>query len=322
MNKIADNIFTAADDKKIADLMAIDMLSAFDCLVHKILDEKLRLYNFSEKTRKWFTSYLNYRSYYVNVGTKNSEIKTTTDGVPQGSVLGPLIYIIYMNELPEAVKNNEECEDEVHVKEDDDLFGDDCTKCGKVTCYADDCTYVTMARTREENQRNLTRSMEKVADFLISNGMTINPSKTTISEHMVKQKTTRTPGDPPTLLTTLPNGEDKTIIASRFNRLLGGNFQDNLLWRGQLELGKKALLPILRTKIGALKLIARNIPQRGLLYLANGLIISRLVYLLPSMGGGGTCKQFEQSTENNELGSKNSIKQGKEDKGKGLDVRM
>lgn len=80
---------------------------------------------------------------------------------------------------------------------------------------------------------------------------------------MVKQKRTRTPGEPLVLMTSLPNGENKVIEVSRFNRLLGGNLQYNLTWRGHLELGKKALLPILRTKIGALKLIAKNVLQKG-----------------------------------------------------------
>ena len=61
--------------------------------------------------------------------------------------------------------------------------------------------------------------------------------------------------------------------------------QDDLTWRGHLELGEKSLLPILRSKIGALKLLSRNIPYKGRLYLANGLIISHLVYLIPVWGG-------------------------------------
>ena len=200
MNEVVDNINKAANERRIADVMTIDMSAAFDCVRHDVLDKKLAVYNFSEKSRAWFRSYLSFRSHYVSIGTKKSRIKMTQQGVPQGSILGPLIYVIYMNELPAVVKTPEICYNPEHEEdeEDEELFGDNCKACVKMTCYADDCTYVTTASGREENQVNLTRNLDRISDFLTSNGMSINPTKTTISEHMVQQRRTRTPGSPPT----------------------------------------------------------------------------------------------------------------------------
>ena len=78
---------------------------------------------------------------------------------------------------------------------------------------------------------------------------------------MVNKKRAKIRGSPPTLVTKSPSGEDKTVESSRFIRLLGGNLQEDLTRRGQLELGKKLLLPGLRTKIGALKMLVKNIPE-------------------------------------------------------------
>ena len=90
----------------------------------------------------------------------------------------------------------------------------------------------------------------------------------------------RMDSSPRTLVTKLPNGEDKIIESSRIIRLLVGNLQEDLTWRG-----KKSLLPALRSKIGALKLVGKNLSEEGCLCLANGMIISKLLYLLPVWGG-------------------------------------
>ena len=285
MIEVNDDIYEAADARKIAELMTIDQSSAFDCVRYEILEEKLKLYNFSENARKWVMSYLTFRSQYVTIGTRDSVIKPMVQGVPQGSVLGPLLFVIYLNELPTVIKDDIGCNNQSHSRGKDDLFGQDCPNCGRMICYSDDSTYVTASTTREENQTKVIRNHDNITEFLTANGMMMNPTKTTLSEHMVRQRRNVTDGSPPTLVTKLPNGDDKIIQSSRFTRLLGGNIQDDLTWRGQLELGKKALLPILRTKIGALKIIARNVPEKGRLCLANGIIISKLLYLLPTWGG-------------------------------------
>ena len=174
--------------------------------------------------------------------------------------------------------------DPSHNECKDDLFGKDCRECGRIMTYSDDPTFVSQKRSREENQDNISRGLDCISNFLTSNGLHINQKKTTLKEHMVKQKRARMGGIPPFLLTTGTNGEVKRVDVSRYTRILGGNLQDDLSWKYQLETGKKALLPCLRMKIGALKLIAKNIPKKGGLCLVNGIVISKLVYLLPVWG--------------------------------------
>ena len=73
--EIADIIFKAADQNRIAAITTVDKTSAFDCVRADILLEKMRVYNFGEKTVEWFKNFLEYRSEYVTVGGKNSRMK-------------------------------------------------------------------------------------------------------------------------------------------------------------------------------------------------------------------------------------------------------
>ena len=86
-------------------------------------------------------------------------------------------------------------------------------------------------------------------------------SKTCLLEIMVKQKRTCTKGSPPSILTTDADGQDKTIKAGRHLRILGGNLQNNLSWQAHVTSGEKALLPIVRQKLGALRHIGKKSPK-------------------------------------------------------------
>ena len=151
LTQLSDTILQATDANLIATLVTVDESAAFDCVNFKTLDTKLEMYNFDEKTRLWIQNYLKERTQYVEIGVKQSEKMEIQQGVPQGSILGPLVYAIYTNELPEVVKS-EECQDPSH-KNQTKLFGLNCKKCGSVPVYADDATYAVETKTRQESQK-------------------------------------------------------------------------------------------------------------------------------------------------------------------------
>ena len=124
MLQISDTIFEGVNENKIATVFTIDQSSAFDVIDHKILRQKLKLYNFGSSALEWIESYLSHRSHFVSIGTKSSAYNNVTHGVPQGSVLGLILYVIYVNELP-AVVNEDDSGNKEH-SDDEKLFTDNC----------------------------------------------------------------------------------------------------------------------------------------------------------------------------------------------------
>ena len=198
-------------------------------------------------------------------------------------VLGPLLYTIYINELSENVVEDD-CQELVH-KDDKKLFPKNCSKCGQIPSYADDATLTISAKTREENQIKIDKTMSRITTFLNSNQLTINKTKTNILECMVAQKRARLPDTPPELQVIGQNGEQKIIKTQEQIRLLGTNLSRNLGWKDHLESGEKALLPEIRKLLGGLNYTSKQIPISSRILLANGLIMSKFHYAIPLWGG-------------------------------------
>ena len=274
--QLSNTILQATDSNLISTLVTIDESAAFDCVNFKVLNKKLQIYNFDVKTREWMDNYLEDRCQYVEIGVKKSEIMEIHQGVPQGSILGPLLFSIYTNELPEVVRQPE-CEDPAHGK-NAELFGDNCRHCGSVPCYADDATFVVETKNRDLSQKKIEDATTKMKNFLNSQDLCVNMEKTSIIECMVKQKRSRTMGEKPSLSIQKESGEQVTIHPKKHIRLLGMNLEENLAWNSHLLHGEKPVLPALCRQLGALKHISKQISMKSRRVLANGLIVSKILY--------------------------------------------
>ena len=89
----------------MAGMILVDLQKAFDTIDHDILLKKLSAIGFSNHTIGWFKSYVSNRLFRLNL-ENCSDSTNITFGVPQGSILGPLLFLMYVSDMPQAVKSN------------------------------------------------------------------------------------------------------------------------------------------------------------------------------------------------------------------------
>ena len=93
MTRVVSDLLTATDSRTLSVQLSLDISAAFNTLDHRrILDRATDLFDFDGVALKWLSSYLSGRQHYVSVGGRRSPTVTMSSGVPQGSVLGPLLF--------------------------------------------------------------------------------------------------------------------------------------------------------------------------------------------------------------------------------------
>ena len=148
---LQDGIRIDISQGKYAGMVLMDLQKAFDTVDHDILLEKLDSMGFDN--HKWFESYLKGRKQMVVANDVSSETGTVTCGVPQGSILGPLLFLCYVNDMPISVK---------------------C----KLLLYADDSALIISGFDPEKIAEELSRELESCRQWLIDNKLSLHLGKT------------------------------------------------------------------------------------------------------------------------------------------------
>ena len=154
VSEIADNLREAIDNNLYTCGVFIDFSKAFDTVNHEILLKKLESYGIRGMPLKWFTSYLNNRQQYVAIGHTESPRQTMTCGIPQSSTLGPLLFLLYINDLP------------------------NCSETLTFRIFADDTNLFASARDLKSLEILINSELEKVKVWCDVNKLSINFIKT------------------------------------------------------------------------------------------------------------------------------------------------
>ena len=137
-------------------MVMVDFRKAFDLVDHILLLKKLRHYNLSAEAVNWFSSYLLNRKQKVVINNTESATENTVCGVPQGSILGPLLFLLFINDLPLYTNN---------------VSTDLC---------ADDTTLFHIGESQVSIERSLQLALLNLSEWCKLNGMLLNTAKTKV----------------------------------------------------------------------------------------------------------------------------------------------
>lgn len=155
--EMTDQIKMAINNQEMFGGIFIDLTKAFDTVSHDILLGKMKKYGFRGITYKLFESYLNNRHQYVQVGKSKSQSRKVSYGVPQGSVLGPLLFLIFINDLP------------------------NCCPSGNTRIFADDTNIFLISKDIKELENKIKLVMCQLEKWLIINKLTLNTKKSSFT---------------------------------------------------------------------------------------------------------------------------------------------
>ena len=142
------------DQGKGVGLVALDLSKAFDTIDHNILITKMAKFGLGTSAINFFINYLSDRTFIVKTPEDTSKVHRIKAGMPQGSILGPLLFNMYVNDLPKEVEHSQ------------------------VVMYADDTTIMTSSAIPSNIQVDLEGDLARLEDWFNANNLTLNTNKT------------------------------------------------------------------------------------------------------------------------------------------------
>lgn len=248
ITKFTTDISKSLNEKQSTLAIFLDLSKAFDTIDHAILLHKLEYYGIRGVALEWFRNYLTNRTQYAHYLGTNSTTSTIKCGVPQGSVLGPLLFILYTNDLPNVIKHSNSI------------------------LFADDTTIYLSGKDVNKLYTIMNKELDSLTDWFRANKLSLNVSKTnymllTNSHH------------------PNPNNEIKlnnqTIDKCNHVKFLGLYIDEKLKWNEHTDAVKKKI----SKSYFAINKIKYILPRRNLVTLYYTLVYPHLTYGITIWGG-------------------------------------
>ena len=244
---LTDKIAQGLDTNKTTAALFLDLSKAFDTIDHTILLNKLSLYGIRGIALSWFKSYLSNRSHFVFFNGVNSSTLHCNMGVPQGSILGPLLFLLYINDI--------------HMSSPVLDF----------ILFADDTTVSLQAPSVDDVLQALTHEFSHIFNWLTANRLTLNIAKTKLLlfDNRISD---------PTIYSIHLN--DTLITPSTHANFLGIYIDYKLDWKTHISFVSNKVAKA----SGVLNRLKHFLPRNALLILYNALILPHLTYNLVTWG--------------------------------------
>ena len=224
--------------------MFIDLRKAFDTVDHALLISKLKRLGFSSPVLDWFTSYLSSRTQVTTVNNSTSSPRPITVGVPQGSILGPLLFLIYINDLPKCLNHS------------------------KSILYADDTLLYYSAKTATALQTNINSDLQSLSNWLNENLLTLNYEKTKFLFFANRKHLKSYSNINITINTNQKIKQGKSI------KYLGITLSEDLSWHDHID----NLITKINQRLGLLRRVKSYLPLEARCTLYTSLILPLLDY--------------------------------------------
>ena len=240
---VTNTLLQNIDKGQLTGLVFLDLKKAFDTLDHRVLLNKLTSLGFNKASVQWFNTYLTDRSQSVVVNGSTSEPQPILFGVPQGSLIGPLLFIFYINDLLSVVSH--------------------C----KIQLYADDTLLCISSSSVTDIEFMLSEDIRHIIEWLNNNFLYLNYSKTKIMLSGTHQRLSR-------INTFLVKAKDTVLSRVYQFKYLGVILDPSLSWNDHVDdIGRNVSM-----KLGMLRRARKVIPRESCITLYNAMILSIFDY--------------------------------------------
>jgi hypothetical protein len=249
LHKMVNDWYDNINNNLVTVTCFLDLTKCFDTVDHNILLSKLCSYGFDTNALKWIKSYLTDRTQKVRLKSKLSNTQMLNIGVPQGSILGPILFLLFINDLPSCLKF--------------------CICC----IYADDVTLYFSSTLITDAQTKLQTDLVRITKWFTMNKLLVNVNK---SNCMIISSNANTCK----LNLNLKINNTQLVQVNSF-KLLGIHIDSQLNWKLHLE----NLLKVLAPKVGILCRLSKLLSSKTLHTIYNTIILPHIDYGISLWGG-------------------------------------